>query len=311
MDNYSVNQTRMLRTSKDTLNDYKTKWTGFVVFENLYGDLNTVVVKIDKNLNIIAGIDTGPSKSKEILRQLMVQSAMKISGSAYVYAIDTNNTLLASKMDLVKSDFSHLSDGEQANKAEMVYNEINPIVASLVTYKILPADMTELKDRIKDYRDFLTAPKTSINIGAEARDEIKVQIKKTMKVLEKLDRLMEHYREDEHGFYELYFMARIIIDYGHRYRKAISTINGKVIDFESEAIVVNAKVYFEGDEKNKVISDETGLFKIGAFKVGELVLIAEKEGFKKCEEIVFIVKGEDMEMNLELEGIEPIVPPVE
>ncbi len=301
----------MIRTTLKNLNDNKIIWTGFLPVENYVVLIGNSVTEIDRQEGIIASIDGGPSKRKELLRQLMLQTCLKISGSAYAYADDNDNTLLLSKMDITKSDFTYLSDGEQANKAEMVYNEINPIVASLVTYKILPADMTELKDRIKDYRDFLTAPKTSINIGAEARDEIKVQIKKTMKVLEKLDRLMEHYREDEHGFYELYFMARIIIDYGHRYRKAISTINGKVIDFESEAIVVNAKVYFEGDEKNKVISDETGLFKIGAFKVGELVLIAEKEGFKKCEEIVFIVKGEDMEMNLELEKGEIAIEPVE
>ncbi len=78
-----------------------------------------------------------------------------------------------------------------------------------------------------------------------------------------------------------------------------------------EEKLINAKVYFEGDEKNVVRSDENGLYAIDALQEGEQVLVAEKEGFAKYEEIMFVVKGENQELNLELEAIEPIVPSVE
>jgi len=310
MDNQSKNQIRMIRTTLENLNDYIVKWTGFVPVEKYVALITANVAKIDVQEDKIASIDGGPSKRKEILRQQMQQTSMKISGSAYAYADDIGDTILLSKMDISKSDFTYLSDGEQANKAEMIYNETHPIVTSLSDYKILPADITELQKRIKDYRDFLTAPKISINIGSEAREEIKKLIKAILRVLIKLDKLMEHFREDEHEFFELYFKSRMVIDLGHRYRKAISKITGKVIDFESEAIVANANVYFEGEEKNLIKSDENGLYAIGAFKEGELVLIAVKEGFKKCEEMLTIKKDEDQELNLELEKVEtPIIPP--
>ncbi len=316
MDNTTNNQIRMIRTAKQNLADFKeSSWTGIVVIQKYYDQLTDSVKEIDFQENILAAMDTGPAKKKRILRGLMIHSALGISGSAYSYADDISDTTLKENMNIRRSDFPKLSDAEQANKAEMIFNVLSPIVAlvpnPLKDYMVEQPNLDDLKTRFTDYRNYLNAPKLNINAGSEARDIIRKEVKKSIAILEKLDRIIENFHQSDPEFYEMYFKSRIILDLGKRYRKPISFISGKVIHFETEESIVGVNIYFVGFEKKCVLSDNDGLYNLGAYKEGELLLIAEKEGFSKYEEVIIIKKGEDQEFNIELEPLPATPPPDE
>jgi len=299
------NKWRMIKTTQKTLTLNSGVWGTFVKFGVYKGQLDAEIVIIDAKESLLMEIDSGPKKEKERLRMLMVQDCMLVSGSGYAFADDTENTLLAEKMDFTKSDILHLVDSEQANKAEMVYNVINPIVASLEDYNILPLNMTNLKNSVDAYRAFLTAPKNNADAGAGLRGELEVHIAKCMKILKKMDRLMEHFKENNHEFVTVYTKSRVIVDLGHRYKKAICDIAGVVKNLATSEFEEGVSVYILGDEKHGVKSDVGGFYTLGAYQDGEVVLVFEKEEFERKEVPLLVIKKENQEINVSLKPIEP------
>lgn len=272
------NQFRMIRTTWKTLQDNSVIWADFVKFAAYCAALGIEIVIIDDKADLLEEIDGGPKAEKERLRALMVQSCMKVAASGYAYADDEEDTLLLEKMDFSKSELLNLVDAEQANRADMVYNVIHPIVADLADYNIVAADLTELKSSVDAYRVFLTAPKNNADVGAGLREELVVHKNKSMRLLKKLDKLMEHYKEDHHEFVTVYTKSRVIVDLGHRYRKPISFVTGKTFKVGTGETLVGVSLTILGDEKHGVLSSNVGMYSVGAYQEGDLILVAEKTG---------------------------------
>ncbi len=303
------NKWRMIKTTQKTLTTNSSVWGGFVKFGVYKGQLDAEIVIIDNKENLLMEIDRGPKKEKERLRMAMVRDCLKVSSSGYAFADDTEDTLLATKMEFTKSDLLNLVDSEQANKAEMVYNVIHPILASLEDYNILPLDLTNLKNSVEAYRDFLTAPKNSADTGAGLREELEVHIAKCMWILKKMDRLMEHFKENNNEFVTVYTKSRVIVDLGHRYKKAICDIAGVVKNLATSAFEEGVSVYILGDEKHGVKTDVGGAYILGAYQDGEVVLVFEKEGFDLKEVPLLVIKKENQEVNVSLKPVDPVEPP--
>jgi len=308
MDNATNNQIRMIRTTIKAMDLNPNPWDGFVKMESYVGQVKGIVLDIDAKFDLLMEIDGGPKKRKELVRNLLIQSTLKISGSGYAYADDEDETLLMEKMDITKSDITALVDSEQANKAEMVLNVVTPLVSSLGDYNVLLADLTDLHDLIVEYRDFLTAPKNSNDAGSGLRDDILLLVKKALWILKKMDRLMEHLKEDHSEFVKVYFKARMIIDLGHRYRKPISFVSGKTKKLGTGETLVGVKLTILGDEKHGVVSSAIGEYSIGAYQEGDMILVAEKVGFGRKEFPLVIVKGENQDLDIDLEAVAPNPP---
>jgi len=309
MNNTTNNWIRMIRASIKTLGAFGSVWEGFTKFEDYNAILIAEMVIVDQKGNALMEIDRGPKLEKERLRGLMVTSCMKISGSGYAFADDTENTLLFEKMDFRRSDLLRLVDGEQANKAEMVYNVIHPIVGSLVDYKITAPDLATLKSRVDAYREFLTAPKNNTDLGAGLRDEQLVHVKKCLRILKKMDRLMDHFEEDNHEFVTVYTKSRVIVDLGHHYRKPICDVAGLIKKAGTTNVLEGVKVTIEGDEKHGVVSNASGLYLLGAYQDGDVILVFELEGCVRKEVHLVLLKGENQEINVELVAVEVNPPP--
>ena len=304
MDTTSNNQIRMLRMVKNILSEKSDHWSEFAPFSACFDKFLIELASIEQNEETLAGIEPVGSAKKKLHEQYMVEIAIKICASTYVYADDKGDTDLMRKMDLSKTDFSSYKETEKVSKAQMIFNTVKPMVDALADYKITEDDIDLFHTRIENYISVVNAPKLNINVASEARAEIKRRIKKALVLLLKMDKLMLHFVETEKEFYDLYFKARLVIDYGHRYRKAIAQISGTTFDFETEVPVAFCKVYLAGDEKHRVVSDAHGLFSLGAYAEGEQLLMGEKEGYMKSEEVIEIVKDEDLEMNIELEAVQ-------
>jgi len=313
MDNHTTNKTRMIKTTNKCFADFHDEWAGNVAFEKYVNQSNDIVHDIDQNLIVLSGIDAGPSKQKDIYKSVMIHSTLKIAGSGFCYADDIEDAVLKEKMDIKISDFSSLTDDEQAAKAEMVYTLLNPLVIAtpnaLADYAILPANMVELKDRVSTFKDYILNPKSVHLSGNEAKKNIKALNKKALLVYKKTDKMMEHFLETSYNFYETYHNSRVIYDLGHRFAKPISFSSGKVLEMDGTNPIVGAKIYFVGFEKKFVISDNLGAFNIGSFQIGNMMLIAEKEGFNNVQKLMVVVKDENQHFNIEMKRLPENPPP--
>jgi len=309
MDNVTNNRKRMIVATRKTLDTFSTVWADFVKFSGYVTTLDAEIVIINDKENLLMEIDSGPKKEKERLRGLMVTSCMKVSGSGYAFADDTENTLLLEKMDFSKSELLHLVDSEQANKAEMVYNVLHPIVASLEDYNITALDLTTLKNRVDAYKEFVTAPKNNTDLGAGLRETIHLHVAKSMRLLKKMDKLMNHFEEDNHEFVTVYTKSRVIVDLGHRYRKPICDVTGSIKKAGTTTALGNVSVLIEGDEKHGVVSSADGLYKLDAYQDGDVILVFELEGYVRKEVALLVLKGENLVVNVEMEAVGENPPP--
>jgi len=303
----------MIKTACKSLTDFHLAWDNDIAFKRYVTQSLEIAEGIQQNEIILSGIDGGPSKQKDIYRSTMIRSTLKLAGSGFCYADDNEDAVLKENLDIHISDFSRFNDDEQEAKAEMVYNLLNPLVTAtpnvLADYSVLPADMLTFKNQFTTFNEYILNPKSVSLSGNEAKRNIKALNKKGLLLLKKIDKMMEHYLDDYHDFYETYFKSRVIYDLGHRFNKPISFCTGKVLEMDGSTIVTGAKIYFVGFEKKFITSDNLGNFSIGAYQIGNMMLIAEKEGFNNIQKLMVVVKDENQRFNIELKRLPENPPP--
>jgi hypothetical protein len=134
--------------------------------------------------------------------------------------------------------------------------------------------------------------------------EIRQFIKDGFMWVDKFEKMMGHFEGTE--FHTMFFKSKNIIDRSHRYKKPLSYIKGRTINFEDESELLHAEVFIQGEEKYRVFSDEEAMFNLGAHQEGEQLLVAVKPGYKRWEDVVEIKKGVDIELDIDMEPEGPI-----
>ncbi len=306
------NNLSMKLSVEKVLNDNKTLWQLIVQFALVFSSFSLKLKQLVIERQVQEKQIKGITQNKANRKLTMCELAVEVSAIVMAYANSINDNELR---NLVNYSFSRLKqdrDTRSRDRCLLIYNTALPLEVKLADFGLGDDKLKDLKDAIDSYVELLSAPRTATGERKTSGANIETLIKETDGLLkDSLDLMMVPFKTSNPNFYKNYMSARMVIDLGHRSAKPISVVSGNAINFETEEKIVNAKIYLVGDEKNVVKSDENGAYKIGVYKAGENVLIAEKEGFKKCEEMLFTIKDEDLELNLELEGEEPVVPPVE
>ena len=215
MDNQTSNEINMIRSADNVLHKYSTRYASLTAMGNYVTALDGVIIAIDAQESIVNGITTGQTTDKSNKCLAMVTVALIVAGAGYSYAIDTGDDILLKKMSLTKSDFARKVDGDDASLADMVYNTLNPIVASLADYNITSAIMTDFLGKITAYRAVLESAHTNIQAGKDARAAVKKQVKIGIAILDKTDKLMLQFdTATDEDFYDAYTDSREIYDMG-------------------------------------------------------------------------------------------------
>jgi hypothetical protein len=310
MEKLIENVITMLMTAHATFRKYLIIWTGFTAMEQYDVELEGILNNIEHYRSIQDGKATGTTADKEKRQTDMVNAALMVAAGIWSYAIDTENHELAEKSNFVVSKFDDMRDTERVTAAELIRDLANDNIAALSPYKIIPPVITDLNNKIDSYRLYIPKPKMAINTKAGAKIEVINLKNKAKLIFKKVDKLMEFYKVSNPDFYEEYFRSRNIIDLGHRTRKPVCTIKGLVIDFETEKPCPGAKIYIMGDD-SFVTSDLKGNFELPVKTTGKVIIMAELNGYTTWEDEEEIVKNEDIEMNIDLEKIQPSDPSVE
>ena len=297
----------MLMTTHATFRKYSSIWAGFLAMEQYDVELEGILNNIEHQSSIQKGKVTGTREDKEKRQTDMVNAALIVAAGIWSYATDSDNHELAEKSDFVVSKFDHMRDTERISAAELIRDLANDNIAVLGPYKIIPPVVTDLNNKIDSYRLYIPKPKMAINTKAGAKIEVINLKEKAKLILNKVDKLMEFYKISNPDFHEEYFRSRNIIDLGHRTRKPVCTIKGLVIDFETEKPCPGTKIYIMGDD-SFVTSDLKGYFELPVKTAGKVIIMAELTGYTSWEDEEDIVKNEDIEMNIDLEKIQPVDP---
>ncbi len=218
METRKKNQIRMFNTTNTSLSNYSPKWADYSPIEAAVANFRAEMSKIDLRRVYLAGLNNDTRKKKEFYYYRMEETCIKVCRLILAYAEASGDISLRKQMSITKSVLLKLSDAEKIAKVKMVIEKASPIIDTLEEYQVTQDDLDLLQQHISDYQQVMTAPKMNLNLKSELNTEIKISIKNALKYLHNIDHLMAHFQDTEKEFYEMYFKARVILDYGHGHK---------------------------------------------------------------------------------------------
>jgi len=175
-------------------------------------------INLADGLAVLQGTNTTgiTEAKKEFLRQMKLY-AFRVGGALKSYASDTNNLPLKARAHVVDSYFTKARDDERDDIAQALYDAAQENIAALAPSGVTEATMTAFQTRIDAYRLSIAGPSVARSNKKSQTELLDTELKRANMICkERLDGLMEQFRESNPDFYAAYHAARNIIDAGHR-----------------------------------------------------------------------------------------------
>lgn len=182
----------------------------------------TVKAEFDSKVNSIllkasaASADiTGYTVLKQAKREVMETAIMKISVGVVFYANMNGLPQLSEKCDETSSAMKAMRDDSIYSYAQVVIQESTPVMASLVPYGVVAADLTAATLAASEFLKVIQEPHSQINERGRTLDQLKELFDETDAFLiKKLDPAINLFKVTNPDLVDSYLGARTIDDTG-------------------------------------------------------------------------------------------------
>lgn len=166
-------------------------------------DLNEKTISNSKAVTI--------DKAKAL--QNLIEKAITVSGILQAFAAITDNTKLAGKIAITKSDITKIRETDVEAVVAPIINEARKRLTDLADYGLVEDLVVELETSLDDFKTLIGQPRTVRNQAFAAMtlmDELFDAANDVVK--NKLDKLMIRFKFTNTDFYSEYERARTIVD---------------------------------------------------------------------------------------------------
>ena len=200
---------------QNVVNSNNPIWSGLPAFVSAFNDFEGIIVEILSN-RVVQEADTkGVTLDKQQAEDILIAKTLTVSAGTYAYAVDNSNETLREKINYSPSNLRQARDTILRDMCQLIHNEVNAVIGDLADYGILPADLTDLQNKINLYYIAISEPREAITDRKTAKQELVILLGRFDDVLkERMDKLMIMFRDCNRLFYRQYLNARIIIDLG-------------------------------------------------------------------------------------------------
>lgn len=250
----------------------------------------------------------GVTQTKKEARFAAITSAVAIAGAMYSYAVDTNNTDLATEMNITPSVLKFKKDEEVLDilndilaKASALVTVTPPAVNPLANYGVSTAEVTALEGLITAYINITTAPRLVISTRKTRNQELANLYATTDALLVKLDKVMIGLKDSYPSFYDGYINARNIIGPIRKHTR----IAGKITNSQGQplqAVVITVTSTTEPFVTYQAISNDEGKYFVNTpkFRLSYIVKYS-KSGYGDMQQIDVKVKlGKTTTRNIQM-----------
>jgi hypothetical protein len=207
----------------------------------------------------------GITMSKAQVKANLINLTLAHADAGRFYAASIGNTPLKENLKLVRSDLERTQDGNLAAMCQNIYNQLNPLVASLGNYGVNAASLLALQTACTSFNGLVGKPKTArsstkaygISLGQQLA-AIKVFVE------EQLDPMMTQFKSTQVIFYNSYIADRKLQPAGHR---TTVTITGIIVDAANAPIEKAEVILLETNRTNK-ITKANGVYKFIRLAIG-------------------------------------------
>lgn len=216
MNKHQENKLSMYITVQQVTNYFSDAWQGFVPFKNQFNEFETIVEKIKAIRPIQEGKITGVTKDKTEARYIATQKGLEIAEKVYAYASIIGNHKLKDRVSYSVSDFATCRDTVVNDLIQIIYNAGGKYLAELTDFDVTQAYLDELKRLNDAFAAIVENPRQAITNRAKATTYLQGYFKQADTIVkDRLDKLMNYFREKSPDFWQQFISARKIINLGH------------------------------------------------------------------------------------------------
>lgn len=220
MDNYLSNKAKMYGASSKYLHDNSTLVNSIPGFAESLAEFDENLALIETQEVNRTKTSQGKTEVKHSSEYDMIVEAINVASSLRAYA--SKNKLaelkMTSKISLRK--LARMKEIDQVTKCSQIYDEAKKLENALAGEGLTPADVALLKTKIDEYksagktRDSSVASRKGIRINIidlfDEQDEL---------LEEQLDSFVNKFIKTDKQFYDGYYAARLVKEYGVRHNK--------------------------------------------------------------------------------------------
>jgi len=216
MDDNQENNFSMKLGLESVLSKYQADWIGIPRFKDAVTDFRSYLSQIDNQKKVQEKHTKGAADVKSANRMVMCEDAIVVAKIVKAYAKYNNDPVLKDLVDYSYTELFNVRDTDSKTKCNDIYDAALPIEADLVTnYGLSTMALPNLNSGISAYANVIMTPIVAKGVRKTAGKNLKQLIKVSDEILkDSIDNMMMPFKKAKPDFYNEYFSARIIINYG-------------------------------------------------------------------------------------------------
>ena len=215
------NKLLMFWSVLEVLAKFRQVWEKIAMFVTVEGEFRGAVSRIQETAGATTVHTNEITAGKNRTVDSFVVNLFKVTSIISVFATRTGNHELKSQVDYTETELADMRPGELLGTAEEVLEITETYQQELAGYGLEASEIEALQQSAGSFTNTTSAPRAAITARKSAGTLLKPQFSDANDLLkEQLDGLMEKFRESQPAFYEEYWNARQIIDYGTRHEKS-------------------------------------------------------------------------------------------
>jgi len=215
MNKHQENQHAMHKNVEQTCDENATVYQTLPAFANNFTTFKANNQKIDDTTVKQKTPTKGYTEKRDQVKNELADSAIEVAGSVAAYAHENKDDVLARKVDYTFTELTHASDSAVKNRVTIIYNEAKKIVANLADYGTDNTHITQLEKKLTEFSDIVGKKGYSKEETQTATEQISELLAENNELLKnRLDKLILKFRKTAPEFYQNYFNAREIYDFG-------------------------------------------------------------------------------------------------
>lgn len=242
-------------------------------------DLVNIIMQI-RAANLIQQMSTkGKTMDKGDRKNELADTAYAVAGAVQALATDKGENDLYMLVNFSRTRLRSADDEEIQQLCQLIHDEANTVVASLLDYGVDEVKLEELQGLIDAWSSRSQAPRVAISERAAATSNLPNLFSAADEVLKKrMDKLMEQFYVDNRTFYDTYKKARKIVNAGRSSTSdnGVPTdtvrVSGNVKDGGTDKPIVGAAVQFISaalSEPLKATTDDSGNYLLNVSVIPE------------------------------------------
>jgi hypothetical protein len=212
------NKLRMFKAVWQVLTTFRPVWETNVGFTEVTADLDGLLGDIDEARGQAGTNNSGITEDKNIMRDDLTDAIMELSGPFATMATRAGNNELKARVVFTDSGLDGLTEEELAKTGTSIAQLAVQHRDGLARYGVTPDEVASLMELATRYSAKIAEPREKTSLRVAAGDKLTVLFKETTQLLkDQLDGMVDKYRRTNPDFWNAYFNARKIVDYGIRH----------------------------------------------------------------------------------------------